>query len=202
MSRLWLEAPTISFIIATKGRPTLRALITTLRHEIGQQDEVLVIGDGPVPLARELCGFADARFKYHEYGPTGCFGNHQRDYGMYHATKQFLMFADDDDDYEPGVLCGSVREALAQALDRPHVFRRIEGPRGAEGPEIHPQATWSVGGALFVPPNIPGKLGSWNSQLGEQDAYFVLGTLAHYKGTGVVPHEIPMYRVRPLGTIP
>jgi hypothetical protein len=175
-------------------------LIATLKRDIGQNDEVLVIGDGPVRLASELCGFADGRFQYHEYGPTGHWGNAQRDYGMYHAKKQFLMFADDDDDYAEGVLCGSVREALATALDRPHVFRRKEGPAEVIGPEISAKSAWSVGGALFVPPNIPGKLGSWNSQLGEQDAYFILGTLAHYKETGVVPHDLPIYKIRPRGS--
>jgi hypothetical protein len=201
MSRLWLEAPTISFIIATKGRPTLRALISTLRAEIGQQDEVLVIGDGPVPLARDLCGFADERFKYHEYGPTGCFGNHQRDYGMYHASKQFLMFADDDDDYMPGVLCGAVREALATGLDRPHAFRRRDGGSEREGPPVPDiKSAWTVGGAMFVPPNIPGKLGTWNATRGEQDAYFILDTMAHYRDIGMLGHNIALYKVRPRGS--
>lgn len=135
--------------------------------------------------------FGDWRFSYFEYGPTKNHGNSQRDFGMYRATRDFLMFADDDDLYVPGAL-SLARRLLRTAPDRPHCFRRVSGPPVSE--------PWTVGGALFVPPNIPGKLGTWSLGTFCTDAYFILGTMKHYESLGILGHDIELYHVRPAGS--
>src|SRR5207245_1561408 len=97
--RPWLR---LSLILPTISRPSLQPLLSHLQTEIGSRDEVLIVGDGPQPLARALAGGLDRRFRYFEHGPTGHKGNEQRQLAISKATGNFLVFIDDDDDFVPG----------------------------------------------------------------------------------------------------
>lgn len=182
----------ISFIVPTIGRPTLRDLISTLRAEIGPEDEVLVVGDGSQPIARGIMSLPDWRFHYFEHsGHT--VGNAQRDFAIKRATGDFLMFADDDDNYIPGVIRSAVHPALADGPVRPHMFRCAGGPDGRT------LGITFVMGPQFVPPNIPDKLAKWD-QPGEDahicDYHFIKNTLAFYP-EGPVYNDAEIYLVKP-----
>lgn len=188
-----MDKPTISFIVPTCGRPTLQRLISCLRDNIGDEDEVIVIGDGPQPLARGIMSLGDWRFQYFELA-GGSHGNRQRDAGIARATKDFLMFADDDDNYplHQDIFRDKVRPALATNPDRPHMFRIGE----TTGREI---AITSVMGPQFVPPNKRDRLGKWAQEDKQQcicDFYFIRDTLSHYP-EGAVYHDESIYLVRP-----
>ena len=195
--------PTISIIIPTKGRETLRDTISSLREAgLGINDEVIVVGDGETPLARSvMSGIQDARFHYFEYGPTGNYGNSQRDFAIFRASKDFLVFLDDDDAISKDGF-KELRRCLAQGPGQPHCFRWQAGPNSTLGPPVpdHWLGSWTVGGAMFVPPNKPGKLGVWCGPYGNaggQDAFFILNTIQHYLNCGVMGHDCAFYHIRP-----
>lgn len=96
-----------SITVPTCGRKTLARTLRSIQLAgLQKGDEVIVVGDGKQPVAEEICKqfspFIDVKF--FEHGPTHCFGNAQRDFGMRKATKDLLAFMDDDDEYVPGAL--------------------------------------------------------------------------------------------------
>ena len=97
---------TISFIIATTGRPSLQRTLASIDKRPG--DEVLVIQHDP---------------------PSGNWGNAERQEGTDRATCDYLAFIDDDDVYVP-----NHREIMAQAiLDSPKrypILFRMQYPSG------------------------------------------------------------------------
>jgi hypothetical protein len=186
--------PTISFIVPTKGRWALQRLISHLRDEIGGEDEVLVIGDGPQPVARGIMSFGDWRFSYSETPPTGHWGNAQRAFGIDRAARDFLFFADDDDGLLPGSLALIHQHLLAEP-NAPHVYRL-----GHEGTQPLRSGMVDARGC-FVPPNVKAKLGSWTA-LGPRGHHcqgweFIRGTMEHYPRAIYHPEEV--YVLRPGG---
>lgn len=67
---------TISLVIATISRPTLARTLRSLRGQAWEPgDEVLLVGDGPQPVAAELFGQFGLSGRYVEnLGPTGMWG--------------------------------------------------------------------------------------------------------------------------------
>lgn len=93
---------TVSFIIPTVGRPSLKRTLASVGEKPG--DEVIVIEDIP---------------------PSGMWGNPQRNEGIARATCDYISFMDDDDCYAP-----SAREVIERAIaenenDYPILFRII-----------------------------------------------------------------------------
>lgn len=134
----------------------------------------------------------DARFHFYEHSNGGGWGNAQRDFGITKASKDFLMFVDDDDMYWPGALSTVVHPALASQPDCPHMFRITGGPH-ADKIELH-----HVAGAGFVPPNDPTKLARWNRvdcRAVWCDFYFIRDTMKYYDDVFINhPEEVYIYR--------
>jgi glycosyltransferase involved in cell wall biosynthesis len=184
---------TISFILPTIGRKTLGRVISQLRDEIGPNDEVIVVGDGDQPVARGTLCIMDARFHYFEHLEGVGWGNGQRDFGIIRASKDWLMFIDDDDMYWPGAINNVVRPALSKTPGRPHMFRVTGGPTGEK------IGITEVMGPMFVPPNNPLKLVKWNRddlQPHLADFFFIRDTLQFYP-EGAILHPEEIYVVRP-----
>jgi len=174
----------LSVIIPTCGRTTLeRTLRSILMAGIRSEDEVLVVGDGPQPVAQAIV----RRWKYRlpisylETPQTRCAGHVQRNEAVQIAKGSHLISIDDDDTYRPHAL-RTVRKAAAEAPDRFLIFRmQSHTPR-------HPWGTlWNYKGAslgnvgtpMMVAPNVPAKLGKWgNRYAGDFD--FLESTLAYY----------------------
>lgn len=176
--------PSLSIILPTCGRVSLRYMLNSIKPQLGPLDECLVIGDGPQPEAfAAVCAMRDARFVYFETKKTGQFGNFQRDFGMAIATGDFLMFCDDDDVLHQDAL-DVVRAAVATEPNVAHSFL----------------AEWRDGytrgdvGAAFVPPNIKEKLGKWDTDQYEADQEFIAET-CFLLGAPAVHHHVPVYRV-------
>jgi glycosyltransferase involved in cell wall biosynthesis len=188
-----MTRPSISFIVPTRGRQELRNLVSQLRSEIGEDDEVIVVGDGVQPLARGALSFGDWRFHYFETIPTGHWGNEQRQAGMKWASRDFLFFADDDDGLRQGAIENIIRPALAAEPDLPHIWRL-----GAEGTEPARQGMIDARGC-FVPPNDPDKLGRWDA-VGPRGQHcqgwvFIRDTLSYY--VRPIYHQEEVYVIRP-----
>jgi glycosyltransferase involved in cell wall biosynthesis len=150
--------PTLSVIIPTCGRPTLPGILHQLLPQLGDGDEVIVVGDGPQPAVRGLiAGLLDRRIRCHEHAdPQSVYGNAQRNAGMALACGERLVFVDDDDELPLDALRHIRRET---AEERPVLFRMSYcGELIWRNPVIAPG---NFGGVQFVVPNRSGRVAEW-----------------------------------------
>lgn len=154
--------PSISVIIPTLGRPTLLRAIGSVRQQLGEHDEVLVIGDRFIPDVATT----DSRVQ-----PLGDFsslpsqyGNRQRNLGHATAAGDLLCYLDDDDWHAADSL-GMIRRA-AEACRvlhgelRPMIFRAI-GWNGRTVWRDQVLRRRNVGTCMIVLPNVRQKLAEW-----------------------------------------
>lgn len=181
------KQPTISFIVPTISRPTLSALMERLIEDMGPGDQVILVGDGRQHGSR---GWPekDPRILYFEF-PGGRHGNPGRDFALTHATGDFIMYIDDDDNLIPGAINHVIRPAIATAPERPHVFR-------CQGIPVQPPPfAETTPGASFVWPNDPARLGQWDDGTSHNELFFLKWSLAHFPEP--VLHDIEVYIIRP-----
>lgn len=115
---------TITVIIPTLGRPTLvRALRSVVDTQLGVDDEVIVVGDGPTPYAEWAVGeMHDPRVRYIEGAHTRRWGAAQYDHGMALAKGEWCAFLPDDD-YMPEGALDAIKRGIAATPTRPvHIF--------------------------------------------------------------------------------
>lgn len=169
----------LSVITPTCGRLSLRKTLHSVKPQLCDGDEHIVIGDGPQWAARQLCKEFGA--VYFQGPATGQYGNAQRDLGIGQAHGDYLLFCDDDDILTPSAL-EHVR-TTAQAHEGDPLIYRFQVATGEllwREQRLYPM---NVGGAMMVLPNNPGRLGSWNrhAYLGVLSDYgFIADTLQHY----------------------
>jgi glycosyltransferase involved in cell wall biosynthesis len=139
---------TISFIIPTIGRKSLRKTVESIDAWTG--DEVLVIQHNP---------------------PSGNWGNAERQEGMGKATKDYLAFIDDDDAYVKGH-----RELMNKAIeDKPGfpILFKMKYPSG----RILWIKKWvkngNVGCPMILVPNRKDKLSNWDQKHSWADFQFI-----------------------------
>lgn len=196
-----MAEPTISLVIATIGRPTLARSLASLRcQEWIPGDEVLVVGDGTQPVARELCGlFANALpLRYLENpGPTGLWGHHARNWVLDAKLCRgaYLMALDDDDEYTPGAIAAARAAFAASAEPRPHIFRMSGHPSCALLWAEPVLRVGSFGTPCIAAPNDPARLGRYGHRY-TGDFDFAESTCAAYPG-GPAWREEVICRVRP-----
>jgi hypothetical protein len=167
--------PTLSIIVPTVGRPTLMRLLEEMEPDLGEHDEVLVIGDGPQPQAAWIVStFVDPRIRYFDGPETHCFGNAQRQYGMTQATGSHLCFFDDDDH----VLTGGLRILRVLAGNRPTTFTltRMLDKNGLVLWHQPVVMQGNVSTQMILCPNVPTSLGQWGARY-EGDYDFISSTL-------------------------
>lgn len=169
-----------SLIIPTCGRPSLYSVLYDLLTEgMTQDDQVLVVGDGPQPESRRIVGHYSDRLNvsYHETEPTRCAGHAQRNFAMKMALGTHIWSFDDDDRFAEGAI-RTVRKHVSEAPDRIHMFRikavtkRLPWDVLWRDPVIR---LTNVGTPTIVVPNDPEKLGVWGDRY-EGDFDFVSST--------------------------
>jgi glycosyltransferase involved in cell wall biosynthesis len=173
---------TLSVIIPTRGRPTLsRALLSVHNAGIGPQDEVLVVGDGPQPVAQAICSDFGSRIPvtYMKGPQTFCWGHAQRNFGMTRATKQTLMFLDDDDEYVTNAI-GLARSAANSNPGKIVIGQMQHRSRGViwKEPKIE---IGNVSTQMFIVPNVKSQLGFWVPMQGG-DFAFIDDTVNRWPG--------------------
>lgn len=149
----------ISFIVPTIGRSSLQATLRSIKCLPG--DEVIVIGNVP----ERLDGFV----RYIPCPPGGDWGHTERNVAMPMARGRYLAHIDDDDVYAPGTreLMG---DAIKKAPGKPVLFK-MQFPNGItlwEEPEIR---CGNVGTPMMLIPNMPTRLGRWESFVGGDCAF-------------------------------
>lgn len=169
---------TLCVITPTIGRQSLRATLESAA--LSDNDEWLVIGDGPQPEARAIVQELKEAHPYLHYFETDWasnnFGNTQRDIAMSVSDKEYFVFMDDDDIFAP------------EAIDR--IRRDIDHKE--PGPQLFKMQNWTgkiiwenrlitvgnVGTPMFVVPNEPKKLARWDATNGyESDCNFIKATV-------------------------
>ena len=159
----------ISFIVPTVGRPSLLATLRSIETLPG--DEILVVSNG--------WRVKDPRVRYVDCAPGGDWGHTERNVATPHARGRYIAHIDDDDVYAPGTR-GLMADAIAKTPDRPVLFR-MRFPNGItlwRDPKIY---CGNVGTPMFLIPNVPKKMGTWES--------FVGGDCAFLEGSGWAPSE-------------
>src|SRR5436189_756369 len=115
--------PTLSVITPTLGRESLKTLLDSLLPQLTPSDEVLVIGDGPRPRAREICAsYGNPVIKYWEIPLIMNFGNPQRNEALGVAKCSHVHFLDDDDRSVDGA-ASVIKKVATEFPGRPIMFR-------------------------------------------------------------------------------
>jgi glycosyltransferase involved in cell wall biosynthesis len=111
-------------IIPTLGRPTLERQLASIATQLCDGDEVLMVGDGPQPLAAKLAEAFGAPLSYFELRSPkpNMWGDPQRNFAMPLARGDYLVFQDDDNVMLPGAFA-AMRAAAAEDPGRPLIFR-------------------------------------------------------------------------------
>lgn len=200
-----MSHPRLSIIVPTLDRASLKQTLQSIRPQLAEGDEVLVIGDGRVPTPDQLVLPAPRDVWFLATPATRCWGNAQRDKGMEIATGTHLLFIDDDDAYEPDALA-NVRRALEANADVAHIFRirfgpgHPAGPLGADHPPIwidQSLRSSNIATPMVVLPNRP-DLPRWaDGDDADQLSDFVFIRRAVSRVGGAVWHEPVIATVRP-----
>lgn len=131
-------AVTVTIILPTKGRRTLRNAIDSAISQMRPGDELYVTFD-----ASGDCGD----------------GVRNRMVAAAHGT--LLTFLDDDDEYRPGAL-DAIRRFGEEHPGRIGIFRISNDIYGPYWVEEDPDY-YGTANAMLVVPNVPGRLGTWEA---------------------------------------
>lgn len=113
--------PTISMVLPTVGRTHLfNTLISAREAGLGEGDELIVVMDGPFEPTRHVPVFSamedwpgDLLVVHLKEGEGGNYGHPGRTYGQSRATRDLVMFTQDDQRFTPGAI-QRVRQAVSE----------------------------------------------------------------------------------------
>ena len=162
---------TVSFIVATIGRPSLSETLASIETWPGA--EVIVLGN--VPDTTDGC------VRYVASPPGGDWGATERNVAMPMARGQYLAHIDDDDVYVPGARA-ILAEAIAATPNRPMVFR-MEYWDGLIVWQDQVMRPGNIGTPMVITPNDPAKLGRWGEGMYTGDFHF-------YETMGWTSHDL------------
>ena len=131
----------LSIILPTVNRPTLRAAIESVVPQLNFADELIVIGHGDLSEARIICA-EYPKVRYFEEFTKSRMGGDRRNLGMNHAYGSHFVYLDDDDVLKPDAL-EIIRKNIKLYPDHLLFFRM----------EIHPMP---LAAGLFLYPKIWG----------------------------------------------
>lgn len=151
----------LSIVVPTAGRASLEHTLRSYAHQLGPDDEVLIVGDttdGDLPLTREIVARFDGRFRYVDgRSQWHSWGHEEINRGMDLARGGWILGNDDDDIAMPTAVA-DIKSAIAeQPHPRPMFFQFMTFWR---------EVLWArrelientVGGHMLVQPNAPGKI--------------------------------------------
>ncbi len=184
---------TFSLIIPTISRPTLaRTLLSLENQEWIYGDEILIVGDGPNPQARNFLKQFKLPFKYLETETKlGYWGHEIRNWinEKEIAKGSYLLNLDDDDVYLPNTIKNIRRILLENPTNIPHIFKmEFQHDKNIIWKDKELKYG-NVGTPMFVVPNIKEKLGKWENYHGG-DLAFIKETLAKYNNEIIWREEV------------
>lgn len=149
----------ITFIVPTVGRPSLRSTLRSIETRPG--DEILVIGN--------VVGLNDPRCTYVHCPPGKDWGHTERNLATPMARCRYIAHIDDDDMYVPGTRA-LMADAIEKTPGRPVLFR-MQYPNGITLWRDEKVYCGNVGTPMFLIPNMPTRLGIWQSFVGGDCAF-------------------------------
>ncbi len=178
---------TISAIVPTAGRETLRRTLLSGVGQLRAGDEIIIAGDitdGPLTDTEAMCAEFGVRYVPSTKGVHD-WGHSQINHAMKHARGDYLFFNDDDDIFTPDAFA-SIRD-FASGLDQPApiMFKFLSQYRIVIWGEPWIEQGY-VGGHNFVVPNKPEWLGEWAPHY-EGDFAFIVSTCAK------IPLDVPLF---------
>lgn len=96
----------------------MRRTLESIAPQLDRDDEHIVIGDGPLPEARQLCAGYEQCVYLETPHKTNQWGNAQRDLGIENAQGTHIMFCDDDD----SLMSWALQTVKAAALSHPNAM--------------------------------------------------------------------------------
>lgn len=166
-----LRNSNISLLIPTIGRASLRRTLESVKPQMADGDEVLLLSDGPTTESlRELwhdVGLSGRIIQVPD-GPHGDWGHTPRNFAIPFANCPYLMHLDDDDILAPNAM-SAVRRAILADPGAFFVFRMqyTDGRELWQVPELIPG---NVGTPMFVHPRDV-VCGRWESYYGGDFAF-------------------------------
>lgn len=173
------NGPAISVITSTMGRPTLKTVADEIVPQLGENDEWLLVGDGPQPVVQNMViNLPINKVRYCQTEPDHCWGNPQKEYGILAARGTHIWFIDDDDRVAPWAM-DTIRRRAIEHPCRPLIFKTIYMgyPIWRENqPKLY---VGNVSTQCFVIPNVKGKIGLYGrAYAGDFD--YITSTVALY----------------------
>src|SRR5919198_110045 len=175
-----MPEPTLSIIVATHGRKTLKRTLRSIARQLQPGDEVFVICDD-----------------------SGDAGDTARMSAMPRAVGTHLAFVDDDDVYVNDAL-EKFRRFAREHPGRIGIFKMKHPVGTTHWREGEPTLRYAnVSTQTFLVPNVPGKLGRWVESPGRPggrsyagDYVFITETVA-MQGEPIFVDEVTVY-ARPI----
>lgn len=147
----------LSLICPAMGRSTTGAMIESVSHQLREGDELLIIGDGPLPELRELVKVHSELFPRVVYlellDHVGDFGCTPCDFGIAHAQGDYVFFIGDDDLVAPDAI-EIIHKYVDEQPDVPHLFAMVHSGR-VLGPHLQ---CGNVSGQQIVVPRDMSKM--------------------------------------------
>ena len=122
----------LTLITPTFGRSTIGQLIAEVVPQLKSGDEFILVGDGPVPLAREAARLVPAVTYMETPERTGDYGATPIDYAIERAKGDFIFFVGDDDLPTPHAF-EIIRAAVKAKPNLPHVFSMLHSGKVLRG---------------------------------------------------------------------
>lgn len=168
----------LTIILPTIGRPSLKATLDSIAMQIGPYDQVFVVADGQYPNSQKLVESYGIQYAYFTLadGPHGDWGARARNYAIPLAKKAYISFMDDDDCYLPGAFA-HMRTAIREFPGKPFLFRMMHGT-GIIWTRQE-RAIGNVSSQMAVVPNHQDKLGRFAERY-EGDFDFIESTAGLY----------------------
>lgn len=176
----------LSIVVPTPDGGFLGSLFESMRRQLREGDEVIVVGDthsDPLDEVREQVEAEGHRWLELDAG-RHAWGHPQINLGIEHATGDYLVFIDDDDAFTLDAFSNIRRAARSLREPVPMMFRFRSLRYGTlwQRKEIE---VGFIGGHEFVVPNIPDRLGRWTDRY-EGDFDFIVSTLEKWPADSLV----------------
>jgi glycosyltransferase involved in cell wall biosynthesis len=147
----------LTTIIPASNRPSIAKTLDSVK----KIPNVIVIGDGPCPITKQICK-QYTNVSYYEIHMCNDFGASQRNFGMRIVKTPFITFLDDDDVY---VSNGPDKILSYAKLDALNIFKvRLPDNRVVWNTQELEYGNLTTSG--LVVPNTPEKLGVWTARYG------------------------------------
>lgn len=171
---------TLSVIVPTPDGGFLGALFDSIRPQLCEGDEVIVVGDTHSELLEDVrLQVLGEGFRWFELNAgRHAWGHPQINLGIANARGDYLVFIDDDDVFS-GDAFVSIRRAIRSLSEPGPLMFKFRSSRYGTLWQEKEIAVGKIGGHEFVVPNIPERLGEWSDRY-EGDFDFISSTLAKW----------------------